>query len=322
MKRLVTWIGLVLTALFALAGVGIGYLYVAFPAVPPPGAGKVVATPELLARGEYLVEHVALCTDCHSERDLGRFSGPVRPGTEGKGGERFGREMGLPGEIYARNITPAGIGHWTDGELKRAIVNGVDQKGNALFPIMPYPALSHLCERDLDAIVAYIRTLRPVEHDVPERTLDFPVNLLVRTMPTTQEPWKCSDAASGVERGRYLVTMGGCTDCHTRREQGNPVPGMEFAGGVEFPLPSGGVVRSANLTPDSSGLASWSKEVFVARFKAMRAASAAFPVKKGEFNSPMPWTRYAGMTDEDLGAVYDYLRTLTPVKNEVEKFTR
>jgi mono/diheme cytochrome c family protein len=322
MKRLVTWLGLVLTALFALAGVGVAYLYVAFPAAPASDDRKVVATPDLLARGEYLVEHVALCTDCHSERDFGRFSGPVRAGSEGKGGERFGRELGLPGDLYARNITPSSIGHWTDGELKRAIVSGVDQQGNALFPVMPYPALSHLCERDLDAIVAYIRTLRPVEHEVPERTLDFPFNLLVRTMPTAPEPWRCSDAVSGAERGRYLVTMGSCTACHTRREQGKPVPGMEFAGGVAFPLPSGGVVRSANLTPDASGLASWSKEVFVARFRAMRAASAAYPVKGGEFNSPMPWTMYAGMTDEDLGAIYDYLRTLAPVKNEVERFTR
>jgi mono/diheme cytochrome c family protein len=322
LKRLATRLVLVLTALFALAGAKVGYLYVAFPGVEPPEEGKVAATPELLERGKYLVEHVALCTDCHSERDLGRFSGPVKPGTEGKGGERFGREMGLPGDIYARNITPAAIGHWTDGELKRAIVNGVDREGNALFPIMPYPALSHLCDRDLDAIVAYVRTLRPVEHQVPERSLDFPFNLLVRTMPTAREPWKCSDTLTGVERGRYLVTMGSCTDCHTRRERGEPVPGMEFAGGVEFPLPSGGVVRSANLTPHESGLGNWTKEVFVARFQAMRAESAAYPVKNGELNSPMPWTMYAGMTDEDLAAVYDYLRTLVPVKNEVDKFTR
>jgi hypothetical protein len=161
-----------------------------------------------------------------------------------------------------------------------------------------------------------------VQHDVPKRTLDFPFNVLVRTMPTAPEPWKCSDAVSGAERGRYLVTMGSCTDCHTRREQGKPVPGMEFAGGVEFPLPSGGVVRSANLTPDATGLASWTKEVFVARFQAMRKEGAAYPVKPGEFQSAMPWTMYAGMTDEDLAAIYDFLRTQTPVKNEVEKFSR
>src|SRR5690606_40720798 len=83
LKRLVTWLALVLTALFALAGAGVGYLYVAFPGVEPPEEGKVASTPELLERGKYLVEHVALCTDCHSERDLGRFSGPVKPGTEG-----------------------------------------------------------------------------------------------------------------------------------------------------------------------------------------------------------------------------------------------
>lgn len=321
MKRVVTWLGLILTARFALAGAGVGYLYVAFPAAPPPDAGKVVATPELLARGEYLVEHVALCTDCHSQRNVNRFTGPIKPETKGAGGEHFGRELGLPGDIYGRNITPAALGDWSDGELKRAIVSGVNKKGEALFPLMPYPAFSHLCESDVDAIVAYLRTLQPITSDVIERTLDFPVNLLVRTLPTPPDPWKCSDAVSGVERGRYLVTVASCDHCHTQRKDGNPVRGMDFGGGVEFRLPTGGVVRSANLTPHETGLRSWTKEMFVARFKAMRAEGITYQVKPGEFNTPMPWTMYAGMTDEDLGAIYDYLRTLEPVRNQVEKFT-
>jgi hypothetical protein len=98
---------------------------------------------------------------------------------------------------------------------------------------------------------------------------------------------------------------------------------MNMAGGQTFNFP-GGVVRSLNITPDNeTGIGTWTKEDFIARFRFYSGEEAHnVPVNiEKDFNTPMPWLMYAGMTDEDLGALYDYLRTVTPVKNRVERFT-
>jgi hypothetical protein len=96
---------------------------------------------------------------------------------------------------------------------------------------------------------------------------------------------------------------------------------MRFAGGMEFKLPGGGVARSANLTPHAeTGLGRWDDQMFVQRFKAL-ASRPPPKVAPGGFNTPMPWTAYAGMTDADLRAVFAYLQTLEPVDNPVERFS-
>lgn len=322
MKKWLKYALLVPGSLVVLAGSGAGYLYAALPNARTPEQVTVKATPELLARGQYLVEAVAACTDCHSQRDYSRFAAPIQPDSKGGGGERFGREIGLPGDIYSRNITPSALGNWSDGEVMRAVTDGVSKDGTPLFPLMPYPAYSHLCDRDLDAIVAYLRTLKPVNTSVPKTELDFPVNMIVRTMPRAAEPWACPDTADSVTRGKYLVTMASCTDCHTKREDGKAVAGMDFAGGAEFPLPTGGTVRSSNITSDKeTGIGNWTKAQFIARFQVMKDPAAAAPVPAGGFNTPMPWTHYAHINAEDLGAMYDYLKSLPAVKNPVERFT-
>jgi mono/diheme cytochrome c family protein len=315
-------IGVPVTAALA-AGCGVGYLSLHFPSVAPPASFKVATTPQLVQRGEYLVRHRFGCIGCHSERDWSRYTGPIKPGTEGQGGEVFDESKGLPGVIYARNITPAGIGRYTDGELLRAMTVGVTREGEPLFPLMPYPNLAQASREDLEAAIAYIRTLRPVKNPVPPRHLDFPMNLLVKTMPhDVQLREKAPTPADGVEYGRYIVTTSSCGDCHTQRDHGTPVAGMEYAGGFEFPMPGRGIVRSANITPDrDTGIGNWTREAFIARFKAMDGADRPFPVGPKDFNSQMPWTEFAGMTETDLGAIYDYLRTLKPVNNRVVKFT-
>lgn len=306
-------LGLVLSALG-----GVGYVYIAFPRMATPPIGEVAADETLLARGTYLAEHVTLCMDCHSERDFARFSGPVDAKTHGKGGERFGRELGLPGELYAPNITPHALSSWSDGEIARAITSGVTPDGRALFPLMNYKGFAKLCRRDVEAIIAYLRNLEPIEHDVPRSTIDFPVNLIVRTLP---EPAALADACpneqtSSVELGQYLVTVAGCADCHTPRNGNDLDLDRSFAGGVEMPIPGGGKVRSKNLTPDvETGLGGWSKEAFIARFAAYRNGEGLHQIGQGDFNTMMPWSMYAGMSDRDLGAIYDYLRTQKPIKS-------
>lgn len=308
----------ILTALVTVVGV---ILFLStYPDVEPPEDLTIETTPERIARGAYLANHVSVCMDCHSTRDRDYYSGPIVPGTEGKGGERFGPDTGLPGTFYASNITSAHIGHWTDGEIVRAITSGVSRDGTPLFPVMPYPAYNGMTTQDVHAIVAYMRTLRPIPSNVPERKMDFPMNLVVRTMPMRYEPESPPDPSAPVAYGAYMTRIAGCADCHTPQDSGVNIPGMEFAGGFEFPLPTGGMVRSSNITPDQeTGIGTWTKKMFIDRFKQYESARMRrMPVQEGDRNTIMSWTMYAGMTEEDLGAVFTYLRTVAPVSNAVE----
>lgn len=304
-----------------IAGAGLLYIKKALPDVDLPENVKIEGTPEQLERGKYLATHVAVCIDCHSTRDWSKFSGPIVEGTEGRGGERFGREFGFPGEFFSKNITPAGIGEWTDAEVMRAVTSGVDKNGKALFPVMPYLHYGKMDPEDVKAIIAYIRTLKPLRSSIPESEADFPMSFILNTIP--QEPEFVKRPTDPILYGEYLTNMASCIDCHTPMEKGKLVEGREFAGGHDFPLPGFGIVRSSNLTPDEeTGIGSWSKEAFIKRFR-YYSDSVYIPVavNKNSMNSIMPWTMYAGMTDDDLGAIYDYLKTLKPVKSEVEKFT-
>jgi mono/diheme cytochrome c family protein len=318
--KIVAWgVGIVVL----LAVLFIGYLYLRYPNVGPVRDLSVTATPERLARGAYLANHVSVCIDCHSTRDWNYFAGPIIPGTEGKGGEVFDEALGYPGTIYAHNITPAGLGSQSDGVLYRAIATGVDKNGKAMFPIMPYPHFNTMSEEDILSIIAYIRTLKPIENNPPQTVLKTPMNLIVRTIPMKRVPQPDPDTSNTYEYGKYLVNAGGCADCHTQQVRGKPLPGMDFAGGFKFPLPNGAVACSANITPDEdTGIGAWSESDFISRFKFYDNADARTlkPEAVG-YNTVMPWMMYAGMTEKDLAAMYKYLRTVAPVKNKVEKYT-
>jgi Cytochrome c len=319
MRKALEWLAILVGVVVFLAAVGLGVLFFAFPRGGPPPKLAIQATPELLQRGKYLAEHVAVCIDCHSTRDWKRFSGPPVAGTAGKGGEVFPEEMGFPGTLRAPNITPFALGDWTDGEIARAVTVGVNRAGAPLFPLMPYPYYRHLCARDVEAIVAFVRTLVPVEHTPPRSTLKLPVSLIVRTIPGKPAPEACPTEEVSAERGRYVAMIAGCVECHSPVERGQVIRGKEWIGGRAFPLPGGGTVRSQNLTPHQTGIGAWSEEQFVMRFKTYETAD--LPVEPGQFNTIMPWTMYAGMSREDLRSVYLYLRTLPAVANGVETFS-
>ncbi|OFW11185.1 MAG: hypothetical protein A3H96_26785 [Acidobacteria bacterium RIFCSPLOWO2_02_FULL_67_36] len=310
-------------ALTVGAGGGVAWFLLRYPRVASPNPVLIHVTAALIERGRYLANHVAVCMDCHSTRDWDAFSGPIVPGTEGAGGQRFGKELGLPGTFYAANITPAGLSQWSDGEILRAITGGVTRRGRAMFPVMPYPRYRALSETDAEAIVAYIRTLTPVAREIRPSQLDFPMNVLVRTLPEPFVPRPPPDRSSPVAYGRYLTTIAGCSACHTRSERGKPIQGMEYAGGAAFDVPRAGRVQSANITPDSdTGIGDWPRAFFVARFRDPTSAGTRRLLPRDRrLNTIMPWTMFAGMTDEDLGAIYAYLRTVRPVRNQVARFS-
>ncbi len=323
MKRWVRILALAILAIVVLAGAGIGYFLIRYPDADPVRALTVARTPERIERGRYLANHVTGCIDCHSERNLKYFAAPVVGGTEGKGGQRFDENiMDLPGVLYARNITPAGIGTMTDGQLFRVLTAGIDRDGNVLFPLMGYPSFNKLTDEDLYSIIAYIRTLPPIENAVPKSHINFPVNLLIRTVPAHHVSQPEPNRSNPYEYGKYLVNAAGCGDCHTPMKKGEPVKGMEFAGGAEFRFPVG-TIRSANITPDEeTGIGAWTKEFFVARFKEYDKPDAkTIDPETMHAYTVMPWTLFAGMTEDDLGAIYTYLRTLPPVHHQVEHFS-
>ncbi|MCW5895606.1 MAG: c-type cytochrome [Bacteroidetes bacterium] len=324
MGKALRMLGIALGVIVLVLAGAVGYFNLTYPAVDPAPDITVERTPERIERGKYLANHVTVCIDCHATRDWGKFAGPIIPGTEGKGGEEFNEQVGgVPGSVFASNITPAGIPDYTDGELLRTFTTGVTRTNRALFPIMPYHSYNQLSQEDAYAIVAYIRSLPPQENTVGESKLNFPLNFIVKTIPLkSYTPKPSIDKSNELEYGRYLTTIAACGDCHTPAEKGEPIPGMDFAGGFTFLFPSG-TVRSLNITPDEeTGIGALTKEDFIARFKAFADSSSQnVPVEMHEFNTPMPWIMYAGMTDEDLGAIYTYLRTVKPVKNQVEKFT-
>ncbi|TXK37658.1 cytochrome c [Pontibacter qinzhouensis] len=325
MKKAFKIIGFALVAIFVVAAAGVLYVRYALPNVDPAPALTVDKTSALVARGEYLANHVTVCIDCHSERDWTRFSGPVLPQTEGKGGERFSHEMGFPGTFYARNITSdpeTGIGTWTDGEIYRAITSGVSRNGEPFFPVMPYQSYAKMTDADVRAIIAYIRTLEPIKNTVPASKADFPMNLILRTMPANYVPAPETALDDVTAKGKYLVTIGGCGDCHTPKVKGTPVEGMYLAGGMEFKMPVG-TLRSANITPDkTTGIGTWTEEAFLKRFKDTATPEAlAHQIAADDFNTIMPWSMYGGMEESDLRAIYRYLMSVEPVTSDIERFT-
>ncbi len=322
MKRITKILVGVLGVGGTLVGIGFTVLFTAFPPRSKPGERRVEATPARLARGAYLSHAVALCMDCHSGRDWSRLSGPLVPGSEGRGGEIFGRELGLPGVFPARNLTPTHLGRWTDGEVLRAFTEGISKGGYPLFPIMPHPNYGRMSREDALSIVAYVRSLpAQPEPPLPPRATDMPMTLILRMIPQAARFREVPPASNKVAYGEYLTTMASCADCHTPMEKGKPLPGLAFAGGQAYPLPKGGLVRASNLTPDPlTGIGSWTEDQFVARFKSMVPEKLP-SVEAGAFNTLMPWSQYAAMEETDLRAIYAYLRTLPAVTRKVEKFT-
>ncbi len=323
MKKTLKYVGYF--ALFLLVAIGalLTYVKAALPNVGKAEDLKIEYTPERIARGKYLATSVTVCMDCHSKRDWSLFSGPLVPGTLGQGGERFDQTLGLPGLFVSKNITPHGLNRYTDGELLRVITTGVNKEGQAMFPLMPYPYYGRMDREDIFSIIAYLRTLSPIENAVEPSRPDFPMNFIINTIPKPSIPQKRPEKSDQIAYGAYMINASGCVECHTKVEKGRIIPELSFSGGREFAFADGSMVRSSNITPDvESGIGKWTEEMFIQKFKVFSDSSyVPEKVKPGEFNSWMPWVMYSGMDREDLAAIFHYLKSVKPISNKVEKFT-
>ena len=339
MKKLLKFVGWTLGVLVLLIASALTYVVLALPKVAPADQSlKIDVTPARVKRGEYLATSVGACMGCHSQRDWTVYGHPVKPGTEWAGGEPlFDARIGLPGTIHPKNLTPYNLKGYSDGELVRVIRTGVRKNGQPLFPFMPYQALAEMEQEDLYSVVAFLRSLPSKANDVEDHKLQPPLNVIVHLIPQDAPPYpKPIDHKDTVAYGKYLVRMGSCTDCHTpvKVSDHSPLPGMYLAGGQEFPYlnnklekhPGGGVLRIPNITPDKeTGIGNWSKKDFIARFadwrgKKAEAKHVKLDLDKGDYLPLMPYGEYGNMTDEDLGAIYDYLHQIPAVKHPVVRF--
>jgi mono/diheme cytochrome c family protein len=303
---------LVVLCLILLLAVGITTTVGWRPFLGPrsrPLTGRVFErTPERWARGKYLVESVTPCMVCHSPHDWTKHDAPITPGMEGAGSD-MSVLKGLPGRVVAPNLTPdreTGTGNWSDDTLARAIREGIGHDGRALFPMMPYEHFRHLPDEDLASIIVYLRSLPAVRNVLPSTEIIFPVKYLIRSVPEPiVAPVPPLDLSDPVKRGAYLVNIAVCAVCHTPQVNGQPVAGMQFGGGQLFEGPWGNAV-SANLTPGPSGIPYYDEALFIQTIRTgyMRGR---------ELNQIMPWHVFRNMTDDDLKAMFAYLKTLKPL---------
>jgi mono/diheme cytochrome c family protein len=276
---------------------------------------KFEATAARLQRGEYIVEAVVGCMECHSERDWKTHGAPELAGMVGGGWDVPYEENHMPGKVYASNISSDpehGIGAWSDDEIARAIREGVSRDGKPLF-MMPYQAFHNMSDEEVASVVVYLRTVKPVKNKQERTEIIVPVRWFMKgmTMPIT-EPRPEADVSTPEKRGKHLVDVSGCFGCHTPvNERHEFLPGMDWAGGQEFRGPWG-LTRSANLTPDASGIAHYDEALFI---RTMRTGNIG-----GRRLSPlMSWNHFRKMTDEDLKAIWAFLRTVKPVANDVKR---
>jgi mono/diheme cytochrome c family protein len=306
------------TAIAAAGGLYL-YYFVILPRDLPVPDLTIEITPERVARGEYMANAVFGCMYCHSERDWDLFGAPPKPGTLGKGGEVFDERVGVSGYLVSPNITPYHLGDWSDGEIYRAVVNGLHKEGYAFFPIMPFDVYLHLKTEDVYSIIAYLRTLEPIpsEHNGENsgRRLTPIMQFIANSRALPADPWDF-EPDDPVAQGRYITLIAGCRFCHTpANERMQPYEDMRFGGGLGMRA-NGERVYSSNISPDpATGIGNWTLDDFVRRFR--QYAGARIPVSDTGFQTQHAWTEYAKLSDDDLAALFTYLMAQPPVNNEV-----
>jgi mono/diheme cytochrome c family protein len=240
-----------------------------------------------------------------------------------------GRAFPIPfGTVYSTNITQdkeTGLGAWSDQQIQDAMVKGIRRDGSWILPVMPYEKYSGMAQEDLKALIAYLRTLKPVKKPTPElktwapfaRSLGVPIFLKIFgrfSNSPSQAP------KSGVERGRYLVEhVSLCGDCHTPRNSiGVPKQSLYLAGASQRIGPLGEAVP--NITPDKkTGIGEWKREdiaeLLISGTKPDldNVQGLMYEVIQGTTHG------YKDMKKEDALAIADYLKSIPAIKNKIDK---
>ncbi len=283
------WIGGVLASLLTLiaAAIGIlalvGYAKIYAPSTTPAPDMKVAGTPQQVERGRYITN--SLCVECHTkDRQL-----PL------SGGADFGKEIPIPvGSIVAANLTPAGpLKDWSDGQIFRALRTGIDANGHHLLLMSNVP-VRNLSDEDIQAVIAYLRSQPAVANDTPS-TPDRPSVLALAMLGAGLFPGGLAPVdgvvtapakAPTAEYGKYIVSYGGCRDCHGQNLTGGQKGGFSPVG------------------PNLRVVKGWTAEQFVTTLR-----TGVDPTGHN-LSDAMPWRVLGRYDDSDLTAIYQYLVSL------------
>lgn len=293
LKRIGTGLGILLAVLL-LAGAGVwmygGRLDSRVVTVPAAAKAKawvpVAPKPELVARGAHLVNAVTKCVGCHGA-DLG--------------GTKFIDDPAL-GTIPASNITRGRGGRITDYDdaaLERLLRHGIKSDGTPAL-VMPSEEYALLSDEDLAAVIAYVRSVPPVDRELPAKRLKFVGRGLVTggvlkyaydVIDHGAAPPASVPVGETAQYGQYLANIGGCTGCHGPGLSGGRIPGAP----PDFK-------PASNITP--KGIGHYTEADF---FRALREGLRPGNVP---IDSSMPFRLTKDMTDTEIKAVYAYLRTV------------
>ena len=253
-----------------------------------------------LERGTYLMSSIVACGNCHTPQTP---NGPA-PGQELAGGTRFDEGFGV---AFASNITPDpdnGIGKWTDAQIAAAIREGKRPDGTTIGPPMPIALYRGMSDDDVKAIIAYLRSVKPVANKVAKSAYTVP-------LPPAYGPPVTSVASvpktDKLAYGAYLAGAAGhCIECHSTS---GPNGAPDFVhktggGGLSFNGPWG-TSYAANITPN--GIGKWTD----ADIK--RAITTGVRPDGVHLKPPMAYAYYKNIAANDLDAIVAYLRTLKPM---------
>ncbi len=293
MKKVFRLVGSSLLGILTLALIGISTLFTLGNQkinkihVVKGNPVTVEANAETLARGEHLVRFVSGCADCHGSN---------------LGGQVFLDDPSFA-TIYAPNLTTGNGGAgsvYTDADWERTLRKGINHEGHALAPMMPAEATQHFSNEDLGSIVAYLKSLSPVDNATPKPNYStlakiltgagiFPLapDLVAKVQRLEPSP----EIGVTKEYGHYLASIAGCTTCHSANLTG-----------AEHPAHPG--LQTPNLSQGNA--ASWSLGEFQRTLRTGRT-----PEGKDLSLELMPWAMYAGMTDDEMEALWLCLESLT-----------
>jgi mono/diheme cytochrome c family protein len=303
--------GVALVVIGTAAGTAVARADRTFDVAEVPLAAS--ADSAVIERGAYLVYGPAHCAYCHTARDqVARLDAGERVPLSG--GNTFA--IGIA-TLHTPNLTPdkeTGIGDVSDGKIARMLRHNVMRDGRAAIPFMEFQNLS---DEDIVAIISYLRSQPAVKNEVPARELHGAgyaiMSFVIKpTGPDGTPPAHSPPAGATVERGAYLVnSVSACAGCHTKRSmKDGSYLAPKLSGGMEMEGEggSGKVYTSPNLTPDpaTGHIVKWSEDQFVQRFR-------AGPINGAD--TPMPWKAFARMSDDDLRAIYRYLKTVPATPN-------
>jgi mono/diheme cytochrome c family protein len=286
-RAIVKWPGVILAGLLALILVlvsGIvanGLVKMYTPHNFVVSSIMVAGTPEQIERGKHLVS--ITCAGCHSSNNDVLLSG----------GKNLADDTGLPlGDLYSPNLTPGGeLQNWSDGEVLRAIREGVHKSGRPLM-VMPAQNLRNLSDEDVQSIVAYLRSQAAVQHETPPMNPSLLAVILTGAgivefdLKQVTGPVVAPPKGPTVEYGQYIVSFQDCRNCH----------GKNLTGGKP-PAPVG---------PSLQVIKGWTQEQFI------KTIRTGVDPSGHQLKEVMPWRTLARMDDVELAAMYIYLHSVSP----------